>query len=300
MANTAEADFHSHTCRKSPTRITSLRGASEGRLGTTYQRARARLVIFRRLRTHIQDENWFAVFIDFCIVVIGVFVGIQVANWNASVDLRRQQKAAIDGLLEESRAIILAIQQEDAVDASAVATMKPVVEAISERDTASLTGQLIARSVGDARRYRNVVAPRATYDALTGSGVLSSMADDGAIKAVATYYASVDAMQNATELFQYFIIAEYPKFADYEGVQSLYDESEPSLRRYEVDVEASVGSETAREDAVSLLRNRVAFMGIRQIHLARAREMCEALAKAAEQDCDVIEEVDDDLRKAVD
>ena len=40
-------------------------------------------MIFRRLKAHIEKENWFAVFIDFCIVVIGVFIGIQVANWNS-------------------------------------------------------------------------------------------------------------------------------------------------------------------------------------------------------------------------
>ena len=39
-------------------------------------------MIFRRIKAHIEKENWFAVFIDFLIVVVGVFVGIQVANWN--------------------------------------------------------------------------------------------------------------------------------------------------------------------------------------------------------------------------
>lgn len=46
-------------------------------------------MIFRRVKAHIEKENWFAVGIDFCIVVIGVFIGIQVANWNeARVDQR--------------------------------------------------------------------------------------------------------------------------------------------------------------------------------------------------------------------
>ena len=39
-------------------------------------------MLLRRLTKHVQDQNWFAVGIDFCIVVIGVFIGIQVANWN--------------------------------------------------------------------------------------------------------------------------------------------------------------------------------------------------------------------------
>jgi hypothetical protein len=39
-------------------------------------------MILRRLKAHVEKENWFAVFLDFAIVVIGVFIGLQVANWN--------------------------------------------------------------------------------------------------------------------------------------------------------------------------------------------------------------------------
>jgi hypothetical protein len=39
-------------------------------------------MISRRLYEHVKTHNWFAVAIDFVIVVIGVFVGIQVSNWN--------------------------------------------------------------------------------------------------------------------------------------------------------------------------------------------------------------------------
>lgn len=39
-------------------------------------------MILRRVTEHVGSQNWFAVGIDFLIVVIGVFIGIQVANWN--------------------------------------------------------------------------------------------------------------------------------------------------------------------------------------------------------------------------
>jgi hypothetical protein len=37
-------------------------------------------MILRSVTKHVQEQNWFAVFIDFFIVVVGVFIGIQVAN----------------------------------------------------------------------------------------------------------------------------------------------------------------------------------------------------------------------------
>lgn len=36
----------------------------------------------RSLTTHLKNQNWFAVVLDLFIVVIGVFIGIQVSNWN--------------------------------------------------------------------------------------------------------------------------------------------------------------------------------------------------------------------------
>lgn len=67
-------------------------------------------MLFRRIKSHIEKENWFAVFIDFCIVVIGVFIGIQVANWNAST-FERQEEAAI---IERLRADFERIEQDAA------------------------------------------------------------------------------------------------------------------------------------------------------------------------------------------
>ena len=40
-------------------------------------------MLLRRITKHVQNQNWFAVVIDFLIVVVGVFIGIQVANLNA-------------------------------------------------------------------------------------------------------------------------------------------------------------------------------------------------------------------------
>jgi hypothetical protein len=40
-------------------------------------------MILRRLTNAIRNQDWFTVVIETLIVVFGVFMGIQVANWNA-------------------------------------------------------------------------------------------------------------------------------------------------------------------------------------------------------------------------
>ena len=39
-------------------------------------------MLLRRITKHVKDQNWFAVGLDFFIVVIGVFIGIQLGNLN--------------------------------------------------------------------------------------------------------------------------------------------------------------------------------------------------------------------------
>lgn len=49
-------------------------------------------MILRRVIDHVRRQEWTAIAIDFVIVVVGVFVGIQVANWNQrEADKRRAQ-----------------------------------------------------------------------------------------------------------------------------------------------------------------------------------------------------------------
>ncbi|MBC3764699.1 hypothetical protein [Neptunicella marina] len=38
-------------------------------------------MILRRLSHHLKQQNWFAVLLDFIIVVAGVFIGVQVSHW---------------------------------------------------------------------------------------------------------------------------------------------------------------------------------------------------------------------------
>lgn len=52
-------------------------------------------MLFRRVAEHVKDQNWTAVGIDLCIVVVGVFIGIQVANWNDTRKARQELDTAL-------------------------------------------------------------------------------------------------------------------------------------------------------------------------------------------------------------
>ena len=58
-------------------------------------------MLLRRITQHVKDQNWFAVALDFVIVVVGVFIGIQVANWNAARSDARAERLLLERLHDE-------------------------------------------------------------------------------------------------------------------------------------------------------------------------------------------------------
>ena len=63
-------------------------------------------MIFRRVKAHIANEDWFAVFIDFIIVVFGVYIGMQVSNWIEELRERGIEARTIDRLHTEVNALV--------------------------------------------------------------------------------------------------------------------------------------------------------------------------------------------------
>ena len=53
-------------------------------------------MLLRSLSKHVTDQNWFAVLLDFFIVVVGILIAFQITNWNEE----RQERALEDQYLE--------------------------------------------------------------------------------------------------------------------------------------------------------------------------------------------------------
>ena len=63
-------------------------------------------MLLRSMTKHVKDQNWFAVGLDFFIVVAGVFIGLQVQQWATERDMRQQETAYIERLHEETVQLI--------------------------------------------------------------------------------------------------------------------------------------------------------------------------------------------------
>ena len=145
-------------------------------------------MILRRVIEHVRAQNWTAVALDFCIVVVGVFIGIQVSNWNdARADQRRAQDylARIGGDLD--------------ADIAAIADRVNFWERVSDYGALGLnyaeTGELGDHTQWDlllayfqASQVAELVPLQATFDELKSAGELGLIADPGFRNALSDYY----------------------------------------------------------------------------------------------------------------
>jgi len=123
-------------------------------------------MIFRRIKAHVEKENWFAVFVDFCIVVIGVFIGIQVANWN---EVRGEQQRA-ELLKERLVAEFTRIESYIADNIDQLEDWKSVSDRVSRK---ILTGELTDphnEKLNEVTAWIQPPGTSATYNEIVSQG----------------------------------------------------------------------------------------------------------------------------------
>ena len=55
-------------------------------------------MILRRIAEHVKAQNWFAVTVDFVIVVLGVFVGLQAQEWSGRKADRQRERQLLENM----------------------------------------------------------------------------------------------------------------------------------------------------------------------------------------------------------
>ncbi len=156
-------------------------------------------MLLRRITQHVKEQNWTAIAIDFVIVVVGVFIGIQVSNWNA---------ARVESLKQES--ILVRLQKE--VD-EAVRNIDLYSENILSKRLANLTSAryalfgITSRDSLSSAECQSIglshlpLAPSASVpilSELSATGDLGLIADPSIVESVSKVIESGETAQNVT------------------------------------------------------------------------------------------------------
>jgi hypothetical protein len=132
-------------------------------------------MLLRHMTKHVEDQNWFAVVLDFLIVVVGVFIGIQVSNWNDSqADVRRGAEFT-ERLTADLRMEAWSYARLIRYYSDVLAEAERAVGALEGQH--DLTDEALLISAYRATQHTNHLRSIATYEELTSTGALRLVRD---------------------------------------------------------------------------------------------------------------------------
>ena len=145
-------------------------------------------MLLRRITRHVKEQNWFAVGIDFVIVVIGVFIGLQVANWNEARVTAQSDAARTAAVLDDLIAIKTSIVAEEEIFLRTHAGWVRVFRALEACEPIEQDEE-IAIAFARFQSSSNLIVPQSAFDEMEDYGSFSRLDDPDLRRDVAELYA---------------------------------------------------------------------------------------------------------------
>lgn len=135
-------------------------------------------MLLRRISHHVKAQNWFAVGIDFVIVVIGVYIGIQVSNWNDERRVQSLEDSYLSRVADELKSNIEAFETERLFARESRAILSDFIalidsESASDVDLVEHTEAYLSGGVF----FANFSPSQATFEELKSTGNLDIIKD---------------------------------------------------------------------------------------------------------------------------
>ena len=132
-------------------------------------------MILRRFSESLQQQNWAAIAIEFLLLVLGVFLGIQVANWNVEWETRQKSAIFTERLKTDMRGEDWTYQFLITYNREVLANANRAVEALEGK--AALSDEALLVSAYRATQYRNRNQRGSTFDELVSTGNIDLIRD---------------------------------------------------------------------------------------------------------------------------
>lgn len=132
-------------------------------------------MLLRRVVAHARRQDWMAIAIEFVLLVLGVFLGIQVANWNEAREAGLKSAVFTERLKADLRGEDWTYQFLLAYHREVLANANRAVQALEGR--APLSDEALLISAYRATQYRNRSQRGSTYDELISTGNIDLIRD---------------------------------------------------------------------------------------------------------------------------
>ncbi|MBP8081361.1 MAG: hypothetical protein KAY12_04305 [Arenimonas sp.] len=127
-------------------------------------------MILRRLSQSLKEQNWTAIIIEFVLLVTGVFLGIQVSNWNAERETRQKSAIFTARLMTDLRVEAWAYQYLIEYQRDVQANARRALDGFD--GSQPLSDEQLVIAAYRATQYESQDRHRATYDELVSTGTI--------------------------------------------------------------------------------------------------------------------------------
>ena len=150
-------------------------------------------MILTRIRERVRAQDWFAVTVELLIVVLGVFFGIQVANWNTERVERETgrvyRQRILDDLNSNAADIEMRVRYYHQVRAHALAALAVV------RAPDRPAGEQFLIDLYEATQVVPRVLKRNTWEEVLSTGAMNVIGSPGRREMISNYYQSADTVE---------------------------------------------------------------------------------------------------------
>ena len=142
-------------------------------------------MLLRSISKHVKDQNWFAVLLDFFIVVVGILIAFQITQWNE----RRQEgvfeitylkRLAVD--LDETISYLVHSDESQTKIKSVIESTLAILNNSKANDQALI--EAVQRYISKGAWLGDFKVTRTTFDDLKSTGNLSLIKNEDLVSSL--------------------------------------------------------------------------------------------------------------------
>ncbi len=145
-------------------------------------------MIIRRMADAVRTQNWFTVVIEIFVVVIGIFLGLQVTEWNDSRKDIAQEKIYLQRMRADMVTLIYEMEQREAYFTAASNDNKLVIDWLNGVADLALSPQRLLTAFYNSTVIYPFTVNSATYQELVSTGNVGILRDVALRQEIARYF----------------------------------------------------------------------------------------------------------------
>lgn len=246
-------------------------------------------MILQNISKAIREQNYYAVALEFVIVIAGVVIGFQINAWAQARTAAEREGVLLDRLHDEAEENVGYYDSVLDIYVRNNASRTEAIERFLADDLEGADREALTDAVSSGGILPAATPPRGVYDEIVSTGQASTIGDPALRGAIAAYWAEVEFLQGQIDYLRQVEI-QGRQITDFDFYRAEYDPQSPRQRRHVVDLEAAARSEDFMQYLLGANNRALAMTNWWEAAQYRARVLCAETARLTGQACDPSEE----------